>query len=147
MSIYDAIGKKREPVYFDITEEAVRAFAESVFATNPIYFDKAAAQAKGFAHIVAPPTFPTSLRSLEPEWYENFDLLRFLHGEQQYTYNKRLVVGERIYCVEMVEAIYVKHGRSGPMTVSELVKKGYNMQDELLFTEKQKLIYLGEVLS
>ena len=49
-----------------VGREKVREFARAVFADAPQHTDVAAAQALGFADLVAPPTFTVSLMTAPP---------------------------------------------------------------------------------
>jgi len=59
----NAIGRESKPALNEVEKGAIRRFAEALGETNPIYFEEAAARAAGYRSIVAPPTFPTSLRA------------------------------------------------------------------------------------
>lgn len=50
-----AIGKSSDPVTQEVTTLGIRTFARAVGYTNPIYYDEAAAKAKGHPALVAPP--------------------------------------------------------------------------------------------
>ena len=55
----DLVGLSFPPTTpYLVGREKVREFSRAVFATNPINLDPAAAQAAGYADVVAPPTFP-----------------------------------------------------------------------------------------
>ena len=59
----NAIGRESKAALNEVEKGAIRRFAEALGETNPIYFEEAAARAAGYRSIVAPPTFPTSLRA------------------------------------------------------------------------------------
>jgi acyl dehydratase len=92
---------------------------------NPIYHDKAAAQAAGYPDIVAPLSFPTlfrfwggtaagaETRSILQQMGAN--VLRILHGEEQYEYFGVLHPGDDISGELEIVSIDRKDGSSGAM--------------------------------
>ena len=52
-----AVGIEGPPVTLEVEKTNCRMFARSVGHTDPIYYDEAAAKARGFRSIVAPPGF------------------------------------------------------------------------------------------
>lgn len=52
-----AIGREGDPVVYEVTTLGIRTFARAVGYTNPVYFDAAAAQAKGHRDLLAPPGY------------------------------------------------------------------------------------------
>lgn len=52
-----AIGRDGAPVIYEVTTLGIRTFARAVGYTNPIYYDAAAARAKGHRDLLAPPGY------------------------------------------------------------------------------------------
>lgn len=84
-----------------VGREKVREFARAVFATNPINTDVAAAQAAGYADVVAPTTFPIVIQQLtldqllaEPD--AGIDFSRVVHGDQRFSYVRPIVAGDEL---------------------------------------------------
>jgi acyl dehydratase len=82
-----------------VGREKVREFARAVFATNPLHFDPAAAQAAGYADVIAPTTFPIVIQQLtldqllaEPD--AGIDFSRIVHGDQRFGYTRPVVAGD-----------------------------------------------------
>ena len=72
-----------------VGREKVREFARAVFADDPQHLDPAAAQALGYADVVAPPTFAMVIQDLtlqqllaEPD--SGIALERTIHAEQKF---------------------------------------------------------------
>jgi hypothetical protein len=59
----NATGRESKPAVNEVEKGAIRRFAEAIGETNPIYFEESAARAAGYRSVVAPPTFPTTLRA------------------------------------------------------------------------------------
>ena len=52
-----AIGREGPPVVHEVTMLGIRTFARALGYTNPVYFDAAAARAKGHRDLLAPPGY------------------------------------------------------------------------------------------
>ncbi|GAB2843037.1 MaoC family dehydratase N-terminal domain-containing protein [Microbacterium insulae] len=84
-----------------VGREKVREFARAVFATDPQHTDPAAAQALGYADVVAPPTFAMvvqdlTLQQLLSEPDSGIVLQNVLHAEQRFRYTRPIVAGDEL---------------------------------------------------
>ncbi len=84
-----------------VGREKVREFARAVFATDPQHDDPAAAQALGYADVVAPPTFAMvvqdiTLQQLLAEPDSGIVLERVVHAEQRFRYTRPIVAGDEL---------------------------------------------------
>lgn len=52
-----AIGREGAPVIYEVTTLGIRTFARAVGYANPVYYDAAAARAKGHRDLLAPPGY------------------------------------------------------------------------------------------
>ncbi len=84
-----------------VGREKVREFARAVFATDPTHTEVAAAQARGYADVVAPPTFAMVIQDLtlqqllaEPD--SGVVLERTIHAEQKFRYTRPIVAGDEL---------------------------------------------------
>lgn len=84
-----------------VGREKVREFARAVYATDPSHTDVAAAQALGYADVVAPPTFAMVIQDLtlqqllaEPD--SGVVLERTIHAEQKFRYTRPIVAGDEL---------------------------------------------------
>jgi acyl dehydratase len=101
---------------FPVEAGKVREFARAVLDDdNPIYWDAAYARARGLKAPIVPPTFvqassfwrPASLSGAER------NLLRVLHGEQEYEYLHPIYVGDVLTVTTAKVSEYEKTGRRG----------------------------------
>lgn len=88
----------------------MREFARAVFATHPINLDPSAAQAAGYADVVAPPTFAVviqegTLAQLLAAPASGIELTRVVHGSQQFSYTRPIVAGDELTAQLTVESI------------------------------------------
>jgi acyl dehydratase len=84
-----------------VGREKVREFARAVFAEDPQHTDPAAAQALGYADVVAPPTFAivvtdATLQQLLGEPDAGIVLQNVLHAEQKFRYSRPIVAGDEL---------------------------------------------------
>jgi acyl dehydratase len=93
----------------------ISAFAAAIGADDPAHHDCAAAQALGFADVVAPPTFPIVLtlgaaRHIAEDPTLGLNWSRVVHGDQRFAYTRPVVAGDRLRCVCTVEAAVSRAG-------------------------------------
>jgi acyl dehydratase len=119
------IGDASEPITFDVERGASVKLAEAIG-------DDQTAYAEGTA---VPPTFPTtfnfrlpvpSLRAIDPA--------RFIHGEQEFAYERPLRAGDRVTCVAKIADVNEKETRLGTATFILVETEGRDERGELVFT-------------
>ena len=79
-----------------VGREKVREFARAVFADDPQHTDPAAAQALGYADVVAPPTFAIvvqelTLQQLLAQPDSGIVLQNVLHAEERFSYSRPFI--------------------------------------------------------
>ncbi|WP_345800098.1 MaoC family dehydratase N-terminal domain-containing protein [Microbacterium sp. AZCO] len=84
-----------------VGREKVREFARAVFADDPQHTDPSAAQALGYADVVAPPTFAivvtdATLQQLLAEPDSGIVLQNVLHAEQRFRWSRPIVAGDEL---------------------------------------------------
>jgi acyl dehydratase len=95
---------------YEVSREKIREFADSIGDANPAYHDKAAAQALGYADVIAPPTFPIIItmkaaRQIIADPDLGLDYSRVVHGEQRFSYSRPVQAGDVLQVTASVEAI------------------------------------------
>ncbi len=95
---------------YEVGREKIREFAEAIGDDNPVYRDRAAAQALGYADVIAPPTFPIvlSMRAAtqviaDPDL--GLDYSKVVHGEQRFSYSRPVQAGDVLQVTVSVESI------------------------------------------
>jgi hypothetical protein len=108
-------------------------FAQAVKDQSPVYRDRRAAVAAGFADIPVPPTFPFSMgfwgthremqEGLEPvgsnpmwEIMGRLGAGLILHGEQEFEYHRPVVVGDVLFGEDVLSDVYEKETDAFVMT-------------------------------
>lgn len=98
----ELVGREFAPTApYLVGREKVREFARAVFATDPQHTDPSAAQALGYADVVAPPTFAMvvqdlTLQQLLSEPDSGIVLQNVLHAEQRFRYTRPIVAGDEL---------------------------------------------------
>src|SRR2546423_8359335 len=121
------IGKSSPPQTFEITREAVQRFMEAT--------EDPALQSSNLIQY-APPTFPTTFRMRTPGLELDPNKMQLLHGEQEYTYTRRLQIGEQVTCVVRIQEVREKAGRTGSMTFITTETTGTDSEQQHIFTAR-----------
>jgi len=84
---------------YEVSRVKIAEFADAIGDPNPLYRDRAAAQAAGFADVIAPPTFAivismsgSASAAADPGLGLNYAMV--VHGEQRFEYARPLVAGD-----------------------------------------------------
>ena len=97
----DFVGREYPaPDSFEVGREHIRQFADAIGDPNPVYRDRAAAQAAGHPDVIAPPTFLTVLGFrfgmdspvVDPSLGLNYALV--VHGEQKFELHQPVRAGD-----------------------------------------------------
>jgi acyl dehydratase len=129
------VGTTSAAETIEITAEAIRQFAKAVGDENPLCYDEAAAGAAGFAGLVAPPTFVTKFRPSLSSFQIDPIKMRLLHGEEEYTYSRPLVAGDRLTIQTRVAEVRSRPGAGG-MTFLTLETTGTDASGTHVYTGK-----------
>jgi acyl dehydratase len=114
---------KTEP--YLVGREKIREFAAAIGADDPAYHDPAAAQARGYPDVIAPPTFPTvatagANRQLRDDPELGLDYTRVVHGDQRFAYTRPVVAGDELVCEVTIEEITERRGHEFLTTRTDL---------------------------
>ena len=131
-------GKEHQAGPFEVTEDQIQAFSRGIGETNPIYTDVAAAQAKGFRGLVAPPTFCTVLvRGVSlPDIKLKFGKTQ-MHAGQRVQSRAPIVAGDSLTASSHLKEVYPKTGRSGTM-VFVVWETTFRNQDGVVVADVQE---------
>jgi acyl dehydratase len=84
---------------YEVSRVKIADFASAIGDPNPVYFDRAAAQAAGHPDVIAPPTFPIVISMAaagaaiaDPGLGLNYAMV--VHGEQQFSYVRPVMAGD-----------------------------------------------------
>ena len=107
----DYLGREYPaPETYEVTRGKIREFAEAINDLNPVYLDRASAQAVGYPDVIAPPTFPvilgmagSGLALADPDL--GVDFSRVVHGDQSFHYSRPLRAGDVLTTVTKITDI------------------------------------------
>ncbi len=110
------------PSTFEVGREHLRQFADALGDPNPLYRDRAAAQAAGLPDVVAPPTFLTTLGFrfgtsspiADPGLGLDYSLV--VHGEQRFDLHRPVHPGDVLTSTQRISEIR-DAGRNELMTL------------------------------
>jgi len=127
-----------------VGREKIREFARAIGATDPEYHDPEAARARGYADVIAPPTFPVivtmgSNQQLKDDPELGMDYSRVVHGDQRFTYVRPIVAGDHLVCRNSVEEITSRGGHDFITTRTDVTTEA----GEPVLTAWTKLVQRG----
>lgn len=104
----------------------MREFARAVLSESPIHLDPEAAQAAGYADVVAPPTFAVTvqeatLAQLLADEYAGVDFTRVVHGDQRFSYTRPIIAGDELTATLTIASVKQLGGHSMVTASSEIV--------------------------
>jgi acyl dehydratase len=95
---------------YEVSRVKIREFADAIGDPNPVYRDRAAAQAAGYPDVIAPPTFAIVISSAgsakavsDPGLGVNYAMV--VHGEQRFEYARQLVAGDVVTAQATISGI------------------------------------------
>ena len=84
---------------YEVSRVKIAEFADAIGDPNPIYRDRAAAQAAGYPDVIAPPTLAivvsmagSAAAVADPGLGLNYAMV--VHGEQRFEYSRQLMAGD-----------------------------------------------------
>jgi acyl dehydratase len=114
---------------YRVSAAKIREFAEAVGSTDAVHVDADAARARGYADVIAPPTFAVLIAQRcdaqlvrDPE--AGIDYSRVVHGEQKFVHHRPLTAGDAIIGTLHVDGVREAGGHAMVTTRTELVTEG-----------------------
>ena len=108
-----------------VSRAKIRELAEAVQATDPAHTDVEAARARGYADVIAPPTFLVSVAQqgeaqaiLDPD--AGIDFTRLVHGEQKFVHHRPAVAGDEVTATTTVERVRQAGGHAMVTLVTQI---------------------------
>ncbi|TMB36063.1 MAG: MaoC family dehydratase [Deltaproteobacteria bacterium] len=135
----NAIGRESKPAINEVEKGSIRRFAEAIGETNPIYFEEAAARAAGYRSVVAPPTFPTTLRA-GSDLREGLLLSpgkHLLQAEQSFEYARPIVAGDKLTVRSKVVEVSQRQTPSGLTDVVVIEDEGRDETQDVVYRSRQ----------
>ncbi len=97
---HDYVGRTFAPAeQYEVSRVKIAEFADAIGDPNPVFRDRAAAEAAGHSDVIAPPTFAIviSMASsgravMDPGLGLNYAMV--VHGEQRFEYSRQIQAGD-----------------------------------------------------
>ncbi len=129
---------------YEVGREKIREFADAIGDPNPVYRDRAAAQALGYPDVIAPPTFAIVITlqagaqvSRHPDL--GLDYSKVVHGEQSFSYLRPIRAGDLLQVVSTVDSIRAVAGNDILVTRFEVS----TVEGEQVLTASATLVARG----
>ena len=112
----DFEGRRFAPALpYRVGREKIGEFADAIGAPDAAYRDPAAAEALGYADVIAPPTFPVVItmpfaRMIADEPDLGLDYSRVVHAEQRFAYERPVCAGDELICAAEIEKLSSRAG-------------------------------------
>ncbi|PRZ39139.1 acyl dehydratase [Antricoccus suffuscus] len=120
------IGREYPPSRpYEVGREKIREFATAIGDLNPLYFDRDAAIAAGYADVIAPPTFAIVVSMdisgqviADPDL--GLDYSKVVHGDQKFIHTRPIHAGDELVGVLHIDEIKSIAGNDVLTTRAEL---------------------------
>lgn len=137
------IGHELGASELPIEASRLRFFAKAIGEDDPVYTDRAAAQAAGYPDLPAPPTFLFAAELDSGAVDRMLELLqlplsKLLHGEQSFTYHQPVCVGDTVTVRSCIEDIYDK--KNGALEFVVKSSRATNQAGELVAELRSVLV-------
>jgi acyl dehydratase len=141
----DYLGRTYPPTEpYEVSRVKIAEFASAIGDANPLYRDRAAAQAAGHRDVPAPPTFPIvismsgSARAvMDPGLGINYAMV--VHGEQRFEYIRPIYAGDVVTCQSTISDIH-DAGRNVLLTTQTEIR---TLEGEHVCTAHSTLVERG----
>ena len=133
------VGISSEPVRNVVERDAVRLFAEAIADPSPLYRDGERAKRSRYGRLLAPPTFP---RTFDYGRGEGLELppAGLIHGEFRISYERPLLVSDKVLCRLRLKDSYDKEGRRGLLGFLLFERTGEDPDGNLVFTTNDTVV-------
>lgn len=117
------IGTSFPPFTIEVERGKIRELALAIGDDNPIYQDRAAAQAAGYPDVPIYPTTPTTFtfwgnaKMVGQLVSVGINVMRILHGEEEYEYLAPVYPGDVLTGVVTIADGKTRKGQSGSMDI------------------------------
>ncbi|AKU91068.1 FAS1-like dehydratase domain-containing protein [Vulgatibacter incomptus] len=135
------IGRRSEPVWNEVENGAIRRFAAALGIGDPVHHDENHAKAAGHRGLLAPATFPITLRgSLDLERALGLEDRGLVHADQSLELFRPICAGDRIEVIEVIADVAERPGTGGPVDVVVVEDEGRDDQGHLVYRARRTLI-------
>jgi acyl dehydratase len=141
------IGRSFAPFTIEVERGKIRELALAIGDENPIYVSKAEAQAAGYDDVPIYPTTPTTftfwgnLKMVSQLVSAGINVMRILHGEEEYEYLAPIHPGDTLTGVFTIVDGKTRQGASGgSMDIITTEVQYTNQQGTLVLKARQVIV-------
>jgi len=140
------VGQSFPPFTFEVERGKIRELALAIGDDNPIYQSKEAAQAAGYPDVPLYPISPTTfsfwgnMQMVGQLSTLGIDLMRVLHGEEEYEYLAPIYPGETLTGVMRLVDAKSRHTPGGVLDVLTIEIDYTNQHDLFVLKARQVLV-------
>ena len=140
------IGQGFPPFTFEVERGKIRELALAIGDDNPIYQSKEAAQAAGYPDVPLYPTSPTTFafwgnkQMMSQLTSLGINLMRVLHGEEEYDYLAPIYPGDTLTGVMRLVDGRSRQTKAGSMDLYHIEIDYTNQHDTLVLKARQIVI-------
>ncbi|GAC1518403.1 MAG: MaoC family dehydratase N-terminal domain-containing protein [Ktedonobacteraceae bacterium] len=141
-----SIGKSFPPFSFEVERGKIRELALAIGDDNPIYAGKAEAQAAGYEDVPLYPTSATSFafwgnRKMVGQLVSaGINVMRILHGEEEYEYLAPIHPGETLTGVVTIVDGKSRQGQTGSMDIITIEVQYTNQHGAPVLKARQVIV-------
>jgi acyl dehydratase len=140
------VGHSFSPFTFEVERGKIRELALAIGDDNPIYQSKEAAQAAGYPDVPIYPTSPTAFsfwgnaQMIDQLSSLGINLMRVLHGEEEYEYLTPIYPGDTLTGVMRLVDVRSRQTREATLDVLTIETDYTNQHDKLVLKARQVMI-------
>ena len=140
------VGHSFSPFTFEVERGKIRELALAIGDDNPIYQSKEAAQAAGYPDVPVYPTSPTvfsfwgNAQMIDQLSSLGINLMRVLHGEEEYDYLAPIYPGDTLTGVMRLVDVRSRQTREATLAVLTIETDYTNQHDRLVLKARQVMI-------
>ena len=140
------VGQSFPPFTIEVERGKIRELALAIGDTNPIYQSKEAAQAAGYRDVPLYPTSPTTFafwgntQMVSQLSGLGINLMRILHGEEEYEYLAPIYPGDTLTGVMRLVDAKTRQSQGGTLDILTIEINYTNQHDVLVLKARQVAI-------
>jgi acyl dehydratase len=140
------VGQSFPPFTIEVERSKIRELALAIGDTNPIYQSKKAAQAAGYRDVPLYPTSPTTFafwgntQMVSQLSGLGINLMRILHGEEEYEYLAPIYPGDTLTGVMRLVDAKTRQSQGGTLDILTIEINYTNQHNVLVLKARQVAI-------
>lgn len=139
-----ARGYVVDEVSFDVERGKIGEFARATYAADEVYTSRSVAAVRGFADVVATPTYGvvTAHHRDQRRWVADLglDITRVVMGSAGWEYRRPLTVGDHITATRRVVSDELRSGNKGTLRILNLKTEYRDQNGDVALVQRDVVI-------